>query len=272
MSTLKDAITRRKSIRSFNKEHLSNEDLKKVEEIITHLDNPFDIPIEFKILEANENNLSSPVITGEQTYIAAKATPQELWEMAYGYEFEKLVILLEELGISTTILAATLKRKAFEEAMDLVDDEVMPAATPIGYAADKKSMREKLLRKTIKSDERIPFEELFYNKDFNTPLKKEEAGVFLEPLELMRLAPSAGNKQPWRAVIDGNIVHFYKDSTKNLGESKLGDVQKMDVGISLANFDLTAKENGLDGMFFMDNPNLETNANTEYMVSYKLKD
>lgn len=269
MNTIKDSIVSRKSVRSFNNTKLSEEDLKAVENIIDQLDNPFSIPVEFKILDSKNNGLSSPVITGENTYIAAKATPENFWELAYGYEFEKLCLLLNEMGIGTTILAATLKRKAFEEAMDLENLEVMPAATPIGYPASKRTMREKLLRKAIKADERIPFEELYFKEDFNTPLTEDEAGDLRDSLELMRLAPSAGNKQPWRAVVDQDMIHFYKDSTRSLGESELGDVQKMDVGIALAHFDLVRQEDNIEGEFIYNNPDIETNDKTEYLISFK---
>lgn len=269
MSSIKDSIVSRKSVRSFNGTKLSEEDLKKVEDIINQLDNPFSIPVEFKILDKNDNNVSSPVVTGENTYIAAKAAPDKFWEMGYGYEFEKLCLLLNELGIGTTILAATLKRKAFEDAMDLEGSEVMPATTPIGYPASKRTMREKLLRKAIKSDERLPFEELYFKEDFNTPITEKEAGDLRDALELMRWAPSAGNKQPWRAIIDGDTIHFYKDSTRSLGESNLGDVQKMDVGIALAHFDLARKEDNIDGEFVYDDPGIPTNEKTEYLISFK---
>jgi len=82
----------------------------------------------------------------------------------------------------------------------LKEDEVMPAVTPIGYAADKRSIRESMMRKGMKSDSRLPFEELFFHGSFQNPLNESDAGIWQLPLEMVRLAPSATNKQPWRVV------------------------------------------------------------------------
>ena len=99
--------------------------------------------------------------------------------------------------------------------------------------------------------------------------RKEKAGVFTEALEMARLAPSAGNKQPWRAVLQGNTVHFYE--CKTMRENALGDIQKVDVGIALAHFDLTMQEEEHRGVFIEANPHLEMPENFEYIISYERK-
>lgn len=51
------------------------------------------------------------------------------------------------------------------------------------------------------------------------------------PLEMMRKAPSATNKQPWRAVVEDGCVHFFEQKT--CGYAKDGvDIQKADLGIA----------------------------------------
>lgn len=49
----------------------------------------------------------------------------------------------------------------------------------------------------------------------------------------------------------------------------LGDIQKVDVGIGLAHFDLTRKENGLSGRFTFKDPGLKTPENIQYVVSFE---
>ena len=63
-----------------------------------------------------------------------------------------------------------------------------------------------MMRKAIKADERLLFEELFYDETINTPLTKEQEGCWKETLEMVRLAPSAVNKQPWRIIVKDNVV------------------------------------------------------------------
>ena len=83
---------------------------------------------------------------------------------------------------------------------------------------------------------RLPFGELFFDGTFGKALGEGEALDFVPSLKMVQLAPSAANKHPWRAVVDGSKVHFYEAST--MKESPLGDVQKVDIGIALAHFEM----------------------------------
>ena len=64
------------------------------------------------------------------------------------------------------------------------------------------------MRKRLEADDRIPFEELYFEGTFGRGLTKEAAGDFAEALEMARLSPSAGNKKPWLAVMDEDKVNF----------------------------------------------------------------
>lgn len=268
--TIKDIIRKRKSVRTFDEHPLSDEDRKKLTEYLKELDNPFDIPVEFRFLDAKEHKLSSPVIVGTDCYIAAKVNMCPQFEVAYGYSFEKFCLYAESLGLGTVMLGGTLSRKTFETAMELADNEVMPIASPVGYPADKKSVREKLMRKAIKADERQPFEKLFFENSFAKSLTADGAEQFAEAFEMVRLAPSAVNKQPWRAVKCGNIVHFFKKKTRGMATDSF-DIQKIDIGIALAHFDLTLKENGILGNFMSLTPDFKIDDSMEYIISYEVK-
>ena len=263
----KNMIRQRRSVRTFDGRPLSGADRNKLEDYINTLTNPFDVPVEFRLLDAREHNLSSPVIVGENTYLAAKVKRESHYEIAYGYSFEKACLYALSLGIGTVMLAASLSRSTFEQAMNIQDNEVLPVASPAGYPSDKRSIRESLMRKGLKADERIPFGKLFFKSTFENELTAEAAGAFAEALEMARLSPSAGNKQPWRAVADGDKVHFYEQ--KSLKDSPLGDIQKVDVGIALSHFDMTMEENGYAGSFAFDDPGIQAPAETYYVVTYE---
>ncbi|MBD5530620.1 MAG: nitroreductase [Lachnospiraceae bacterium] len=269
-NSVKDLIRRRKSVRTFNRAALRKEDRQKLEQYIQTLDNPFDVSVEFRFLDAKEYELSSPVIVGTDLYIAAKISRIPQSEIAYGYCFEKFCLYAEAMGIGTVMLAATISRKTFEKAMGVRDTEVMPAASPVGYPAEKRSVREILMRKGLKADERLPFGELFFEETFTESLPPEHAGQFRDALDMVRLAPSAGNKQPWRAVVCGDKVHFYEKKTKSMSDNPLGDIQKVDVGIALAHFDLTLKETGTGGRFIEENPGFKIDDWMEYIITYEV--
>ena len=262
----KNMIRQRRSVRTFDGKPLSAEDRNKLEEYLGALTNPFDVPVEFRLLDAKAHKLTSPVIVGENLYLAAKVRREGHFEIAFGYSFEKACLYALSLGIGTVMLAGTLSRNTFEQAMDVQENEVLPAASPVGYPADKMSIREGLMRKGVKADWRIPFGELFFDGSFEKGLKEEAAGDFAEALEMTRLAPSAANKQPWRAVVEGGKVHFYEK--KSIKDSPLGDVQKVDMGIALAHFDMTMAENGGSGKFVFEDPGIKVPEDVYYIATY----
>lgn len=270
-NSIKDIIRKRKSVRTFDGKSLRPEDKQKLEEYLKALENPFGIPVEFRFLDAKEHELSSPVIVGTDFYVAAKVSRVPQSEIAFGYSFEKFCLYAESIGVGTVMLAATISRKTFERAMEVKDNEVMPVASPIGYPAEKRSVRETMMRKGIKADERLPFEALFFEDSFMKGLTSERAGQFCDALEMVRLAPSAGNKQPWRAVVCGDVVHFYEKKVKAMSNNGLGDIQKVDVGIALAHFNLTLKEAGISGCFVIADPGFDVEDSIEYIVTYEVK-
>lgn len=263
---LKEIIRSRKSVRTYDGTPLRSEDREKLEKYAASVTNPFGIPVEFRFLKADEHKLSSPVIVGTDLYVAAKVRKEPNFEAALGYSFEELCLYAASLGIGTVILAATISRKTFEQAMEVQDGEVMPVASPLGYAAPKRSIRENLMRKGLGADGRKDFGDLFFNGTFGTPLTEADAGIYREALENLRWAPSATNRQPWRAVKTGDTLCFYELQT--LPPNALGDIQKVDVGAALANFALTMKEDKTEGHFSIADPGIAHPENATYIISY----
>lgn len=211
-----EIIRNRKSVRTYKEQAIPEKTLNQVRDYLKHDIGLFDVPITFSILNARENGVSSPVILGADTYVAGKYKKQKNAELSFGYAFEKFILYATSLGLGTVWLAATIDRKAFEKAIQLKKDEVMPAVTPLGYAAEKRSIRESMMRKGMKSDSRVPFGELFFRDNFQNPLNESDAGIWQLPLEMVRLAPSATNKQPWRAVAEKDRVHFYEKRRRDM--------------------------------------------------------
>ena len=85
------------------------------------------------------------------------------------------------------------------------------------------------------------------------------------PLEMVRLAPSAVNKQPWRVVVDGNMVHFFEVHSLPAAEV---DLQRVDVGIAICHFHLAVLEQGMAGHFERIEPNVARGNNIDYIVSW----
>ena len=266
MSTM-ETVRARRSVRTFSGEPLRAEDKQKIMSFAETADNPYHLPITWMLLDTKETGLSSPVIVGEDTFIAGKMRRVPHAEEAFGYSFERIVLFAETMGVGTTWIAGTMDRSAFEKAVALSDGEVMPCISPLGYPAAKMSVRESLMRKGVKAESRFAFADLFFDGSFDRPLRAENAGKWQTALEAVRLAPSAVNKQPWRAVVCGERVHFYEKRSKAYA-GRDWDIQRIDMGIALCHFALCAEESGVPVSFLQEDPGLETPANTVYIATY----
>ena len=266
-----EIIRNRKSVRTYKEQPVPEQTLNQVRDYLQHDTGLFEVPVSFSILNARETGVSSPVILGADTYVAGKYKKQKNAELSFGYAFEKFILYAASLGLGTVWLAATIDRKAFEKAVQLKEDEVMPAVTPLGYAAEKRSIREIMMRKGMKSDSRLPFEELFFHGNFQHPLKESDAGIWKLPLEMVRLAPSATNKQPWRVVVEKGRVYFYEKKTPGYDRETTGDIQKVDLGIALCHFEIAAEDGGLKGKFIQSDPGIMAAEDTEYIATYILE-
>ena len=263
-----DAIKVRRSVRTYDGQTVDEDVLLQLLADTALCGNPFGIPVEFRFLNANDHGLVCPVVTGTDLYVGGKIKKVPHACAAFGYSFEQLVLKAQAMGLGTVWLGGTMNRAAFEKAMELGKDEMMPCATPLGYTAQKMSVRETVMRKAIRADERLPFEALFFDGDAATPLSQEKAGDLAVPLEMVRLAPSAVNKQPWRVIVCDGAAHFYCKRSKGEGSGEL-DMQMVDMGIALCHFALAAQESGLDAEFVQADPHLATDM--EYVASYRVK-
>ena len=269
MKTL-ETMRNRRSVRSFDGKALSQEDAGRILEFAAKADNPYGIPIEWKLLDSKKDGLSSPVIVGTDTFIAGKMQQVPHAEEAFGYSFEKTVLYAWSLGVGTTWIAGTMDRQAFEKAMEVKEGEVMPCISPLGYAAKKMSLRETLMRKAIKADTRLEQGEIFFDGSFDKPLAKEGCAVPGTMLEAVRLAPSAVNKQPWRMVVCGNKVHFYEKYAKNYVSDDGWDIRKIDPGIALCHFAMEAEECGTDVSFEIIDPGIPAPEDFRYIASFEI--
>lgn len=103
------------------------------------------------------------------------------------------------------------------------------------------------------------------------PLNQAASGIWNLPLEMVRLAPSATNKQPWRAVAWKDRVHFYEKKTKGYAKESTGDIQKVDLGIALCHFEIAAEESRLKGRFIQTDPGIPVAEDTEYIATFELE-
>lgn len=270
MAAWMELIRGRKSVRTFDGRGLSEADRAELERFAAGIAAPFDATVRFVFLDADQYGLSSPVIAGEKLYVAGIVSKAPLAEAAYGYAFEELVLHAWSMGIGTTWIGGTMKRELFEKAAGLAEGELMPCVSPLGYPAAKRSLKETLMRKGVGADSRMPAENLFFDGTFDTPLAGAGREAIADLIEMVRFAPSAVNKQPWRILCRDGLYHFYEKKDKGYIGPATGDLQKIDVGIALCHFVKGAAERGADVKVCVQDPGVALPDNMEYIASVSL--
>jgi hypothetical protein len=214
-------------------------------------------------------------IRGATGFIAGAVGQGEKNLEDFGYQMEAIILFATDLGLGTCWLGGSFTQSSFAQKIGAGQDEIVPAVTATGYAVDH-SRYGRLVRSQVGADRRLSRDDLFFLGRFGTPLPAGACGLYVWPLEMVRLAPSASNKQPWRLVKDGKAWHFYLQRTPKYGRGslvfnvlKLADLQRVDMGIAMCHFEWTARELGLAGGWVVRNPGLETlDERTEYVVSW----
>ena len=126
------------------------------------------------------------------------------------------------------------------------------------------------MRKGVGADSRIPYNKLFFEGNFETPLSEGKYQELKDCLEAVRWAPSAVNKQPWRLVIDGEQIHFFEHHDKGYKQANGMDLQKVDLGIAVCHFDIALDEKSSGHEIVTEDPGLDLPEDTEYICTFRL--
>ncbi len=191
----------------------------------------------------------------------------------FGYLMEQIILFATDIGLGTCWLGGTFSKGSFAHKMALDTDELVPAVATVGYISGQPRMVDSLIRRGARSDSRYGWERLFFDKQFGEPLEQKRAGEYAVPLEMVRLGPSASNRQPWRMIREGSLWHFYLRRSRGYGQGLSGklmaaDLQRVDMGIAMCHFELAARELGLQGQWVIQEPCIEKPELTEYSVTW----
>jgi nitroreductase len=265
-----ELIRTRRSCRTFDSKTPDGAVLLRLKDYLKQTTENAGIKARFVLLSAagTDGKLGTyGFISGAVTFIAGIVNRDEKDAARFGYLFEKIVLFATDLGLSTCWLGGTFKREDFKRQLTLSANEHLAIISPVGYPKDKPRALETAMRAMIGANSRKPWRELFFNKDGRTPLEEKSAGEYAVPLEMVRLAPSASNKQPWRVIWEGSRLNFCLCRTKGYGSMGF-DMQKNDIGIAMCHFELTARDLGVPGGWAASPP-ATTPEGWEYIASWQ---
>lgn len=271
--SLDTLVKRRYSVRTYTSKPIPQSVKEEIEAYIKTLSSPFPAKPTFTLVETavaeNGAKLGTyGMVKGASNFIVSQVKDEPYAVEALGYEFEQLILFLTTLHLGTCWLGGTFDRAEFAKALGEADQSLIPAISPYGYF-EKKTLRESFMRSFVHADSRKPWNTMFFDGDFNTPLSQAAAGPYAQLLEMLRLAPSASNKQPWRVVRQSGSYHFYEQRTPGYSDTFKFDMQGIDMGIAACHFQLSAQEQGIGGKFDLNAaPALTLPANTIYKFSW----
>lgn len=282
--TIFQIITQRFSVRIYQETPIPDEIQKEFQTYLAAIrKGPLGSPVRLELVAASPDDTQA--LRGLGTYgfiknptgfIVGAVKAGEYAMEDYGYAMEEAVLEATALGLGTCWLGGSFAQSGFARKIGKLEHEIIPAVTSTGYAVEDCRVRDRS-RQKVGADERQPWENLFFEGRFGIPLRPETAGLYPDALEMVRIGPSAKNKQPWRVVRDGERWHFYCQRTPGFGPGtvvfallRLADLQRVDVGIAMCHFELAAREQGLSGSWKTNNPGLPpVDKNTVYIATWE---
>ncbi len=245
-----DLIKKRVSTRTYETQIIQGDTLKKIESYLEAVNTETQIKARFILAQgigSGEKKLGTyGVISGANTYVIGLVDKSESDAATFGYLFEKIVLAATDLNLQTCWLGGTFKKSDFETQISMFENEQIAIISPIGYKKDKPRILEMAMRSLVGANNRKPWQDLFFDETIEIVLNESKAGRYAVPIEMVRLGPSASNKQPWRIIKSGSNYHFYLCRTKGYGAMAF-DMQLNDIGIGMCHFELSAIELGLHG-------------------------
>jgi hypothetical protein len=279
-----DAIERRRSVRTYTGEPLDEATAAKITDYIATLKPPFGAECRVELVRTAAS--AEPVrlgtygaIRGAGDYLALVIGSEgPLAEEGAAYMFEQVILYCTSMGLGTCWLVGFFDRGGFKNRLALRPGERLRAVSPVGHAADKPHRSLSTLGGGGKPTPRRAFSELFFRGSFSEPLSETAAGEFACPLEMVRLGPSANNRQTWRVLLDAGatpdpgedgaagapaaVLHLYKVSSMGY--------EALDAGIAMCHFAETCRQVGIAGRWetLTDAPQPPRDAKATYVASW----
>jgi nitroreductase len=163
-----------------------------------------------------------------------------------GYTGEGVILEMTALKLDTCWVGGFFRPEVVRLFTEIKEHERVLAVTPIGYAAEKLSIEERLMTGFGLTHHRRPL------KDLVTGLEESVWPPWIKAaLEAARLAPSAVNRQPWRFHVETNSITV----SVNRFALEFGLSKRLCCGIAMLHIEVAALADGRHGKWeFLEHP------------------
>jgi len=273
-------MEKRRSVREYKDKTLSSKDQKHV---ITYLD---DYPklsqktdVEFKYLEDGKDIASklegiagySGVMITAPHYLLVMASESDTAYKAAGYAGEWIILNVTKHEIGTCWLDGVDQSDKIKSLLKIESDKVVVGLIALGYAHAEPRLSH--IYDTNMGGSVSPLTDLGYPNidpeyskepvsnrmsiDKISYLKTWGAAVDAEELQkrgydqvfyYMRMAPSWGNRQPWRFILDGTKIVLVMERDERVDDR----AEEAEAGIAMIYFEVAMHDIGLPGHWNTD--------------------
>lgn len=255
-----EVIKSRHSVRTFLPQFLGEDVFNSFKEYCIRVAAPFEgnstVELRRFDLQGPQHPGTYGTISGTSSYFLVSADDDIYSLISAGFKGEELVLRCTAAGLGTCWLSGTFRHSDFD-VLPQTENRRLIAIIAVGYPASSGRLRERFTRMALGSRRRRAFDSLFFENNFSTPLSSESR--FVIALEMLRLAPSSVNSQPWRALVCGNSVHFYC--------KQKSDINILDCGIGLSHFDEVLRSYDVNGCYKVVSDAPECGG-LRYLISY----
>ena len=162
-----ETIHARRSVRTYLAQPLEAQERQAlVRAIEANRRGPFGTELQLELVDVADGlqhtNWTYGVIRGAQCFVAGAITVGGMATVDFGWCLERVILEATRLSLGTCWLGGTFSRGVFAERLKLREGDVIPCVTPVGRAADKKSLVEKALRSLAGSNNRKDWSKLFF--------------------------------------------------------------------------------------------------------------
>ncbi len=115
-------------------------------------------------------------IKGAKLFLAGTVSMGHRDMLDFGYAMERYILEATSLGLGTCWLGGTFNKSGFSKKIGIQPGERLAALTPLGYPADRRTIREGMIRFLVKADNRKAWSELFFDGSREKSLSEVSAG------------------------------------------------------------------------------------------------
>lgn len=169
-------------------------------------------------------------LQGKADYLVVLMTRQKNAALSAGFALSYLSLELTRLGLDNCIVSGTFRRKELLSQIRPQVGELIAAVIFYGHGSGRAGFLEKNAKR-IFPRRRKEFNELFFQQNFDYQITKVLDPPLLEALKAMRSAPSSVNSQPWRVVLEAQLLHIYMLNRPPLLSDP--EIRLIDMGIGI---------------------------------------